>query len=618
MEEGKKIKKYQDDFIGFLRSAQRADGGFDDFSGREAMAVNALLLLFLPKKSGEILEEIRKRAASFILRYKKAGWVFSDDFAFNFLLLAALAKHDAGIFGGRALAEILGALTNSEVAEGGPYYSSADREKADLAANAAVGVFLSCLDVSLPSLDELAEKAIGAQDFSASAASPCLAIYLISEFYRGPERGVLAEYLLEKISDRRISAGDEMLCFLSLLNLGCRPAAAAEKEYFLRLAESGRLFGAEKLLDRDFDNKEQVAQILNSALFLGVLTGLEKMFAAKYGKSAEEEKKETEMIKKIAALAEKRFFSLPEDFKKFANQEIGEVARRNSDRQMPLMPYYFRLSLGGKGKIFSDDFIAQLGLANAFFWTAFIIYDDFLDEEGEPKLISTANIYAREFTGFFRTLFPPKNKFNDFFTNLMDKLDAANTWEALYCRAKVSGQKIKIPEKIPDYGDYEVAYEPASAHILGSAAMLAELGFAVDSEETKNLIDYFRHYLIAMQFNDDIYDWEEDLRRGQLSTVIAMFLRDWREIHPKAEEIDLEKDLLEARKLFCFTTLGKASAEALRHTAAARQALSRLKVIENPAPLEKFINLTENAARQAFSEQQKTKEFLGIVAECSF
>jgi hypothetical protein len=110
-----------------------------------------------------------------------------------------------------------------------------------------------------------------------------------------------------------------------------------------------------------------------------------------------------------------------------------------------------------------------------------------------------------------------------------------------------------------------------------------------------------------MQINDDSHDWEEDLRRGHLSTVVAMLLEDlaW----PK-KEIDLEADLPELKKVFWFKTIARANEVALACTKKSRQALEAISVLENQAPLARFIDISEAVAEKAAKEQCKSLEFL--------
>jgi hypothetical protein len=137
--------------------------------------------------------------------------------------------------------------------------------------------------------------------------------------------------------------------------------------------------------------------------------------------------------------------------------------------------------------------------------------------------------------------------------------------------------------------------------------MMVKLGYGLESPEIKNLIEYFKNYLVAMQLNDDGHDWEEDMQRGHLSTVVVMLLQDlnW----PK-KEIDLAEDLEELKKVFWFKTLSRCSKEAVKFAERSRRALGSISVLEDFSPLERFINLTENPAKEALKEQADSVEFL--------
>lgn len=318
---------------------------------------------------------------------------------------------------------------------------------------------------------------------------------------------------------------------------------------------------------------------------------------------------EAEMMDKIMRAAMKRFGGLPDEFKNLALDGIKKTTARNHDKQMSLMAYFMREALGNKASQISEEMIVDLGLANIFFWTAFIIYDDFWDEDeaAEPRILPTANLFARSYVDYFCTLLPESTGFRAFFHKVMDELDGANTWENIHCRAKIEGTKFIVPDQLPDYGEYENKFRPASGHILGPVAMMVQLGYSVESPEVKNLVAYFRNYLIAMQINDDSHDWEEDLRRGHISTVVAMLLQD---LNWPTKEIDLEKDLSELKKVFWFKTIAKAARLAVGYTEKSRQALQSLAILENPAPLEKFILISENVAKKALKEQRDSVNFL--------
>ena len=300
---------------------------------------------------------------------------------------------------------------------------------------------------------------------------------------------------------------------------------------------------------------------------------------------------------------DERFHAFSPALRERAKSAIEKTIRSNRDKQMSLMAYYTKVSLGKSGESIPDELVADIGLANIFFWTAFIIYDDFWDrdEAADPRLLPIANIFARHYIDFFIALSDDK-EFRPFFHDLMDKLDGSNAWEVENCRAKIEENIFYIPTTLPDFGDYENKYRPASGHILSSVAILTQFGKELKTEDWGNIISYFKHYLIAMQLNDDAHDWEEDMQRGRLSTVVTLLLSDLKKSGWKKQTIDLHADLPEIRKIFWFTTMPQYVKIVLSQTDISRKALRSISIIEEPNLLERIITTTENVARQAERE----------------
>lgn len=321
---------------------------------------------------------------------------------------------------------------------------------------------------------------------------------------------------------------------------------------------------------------------------------------------------EDKFLKKIIKEADNRIKTLNPEFRKMAKAAIEKTIKNNRDGQMSLMPYYFKKALGKKGQTINDNLVAKLGLANIFFWTAFIIYDDFWDEDEKalPSLLPIANLFARSYISCFDEVLSANQPFQIFFHDLMDKLDSANHWETLHCRTKVENNNFYLPKHLPNYQDYTKKFEPASGHLLGCLILMMNLGFKLNQAEINNLISYFKNYLIAMQLNDDAHDLQEDLKRGHLSTVVVLFLKDWQKKYPKQKIINLERDLKKIQQLFWFKTVKKSCRLTLAYTTKAKQALATMSYLENPEYLAKFINISEKVAEEASAEQQKSLDLL--------
>ncbi len=320
-------------------------------------------------------------------------------------------------------------------------------------------------------------------------------------------------------------------------------------------------------------------------------------------KESSERDPEVVIIDKIKNKIKDRLKNFPKEFVKLATQKISAVINNNTDRQMSLMPYYFKKSLKNSSKI-TDKFIFEAGMANIFFWTAFIIYDDFWDEDeaADPRLLPIANLLARHYNCFYTSLF----KKDKFFSDLMDNLDAANNWEIISCRAKVKNNIFYIPKKIPDYKDYEAKYQAASGHVLGPIAILKMIEKKISPKELDRVVAYFKNYLIAMQINDDSHDWKEDLERGALSTVTVMIIKNWLKRFPHNKKICLKHDLQKLESIFWFETITEAANQAIYHCKLAEEALNSLKIIKDKAPLQKFIEIPRRIANEALEKQQQS------------
>lgn len=329
-------------------------------------------------------------------------------------------------------------------------------------------------------------------------------------------------------------------------------------------------------------------------------------------RSAEEQA----MMERILAVFDQRFVSFEHEVLERARAVIEKTIRGNSDQQMSLMAYFTRAALKEGEEAIPDETIALMGLANIFFWTAFIIYDDFWDEDeaADPKLLPIANTFARHYVDYFSNLLPEETGFRAWFESTMDALDGANAWETEYCRARVVGSTFHIPERLPEYGAYERKFLPAAGHLAGPVGLMVMQGYAIDSPEVVAFTNYARHYLIAMQLNDDAHDWEEDMARGHLSTVVALMLEDWKKTHEENSTIDLVADLPELKKLFWFTTIPRYSAQALEHSQKAEQALASLQnVFADPQPLAQFPQKTAAIAAKAKQDHGDVDKLLGAL-----
>ncbi len=60
---------------------------------------------------------------------------------------------------------------------------------------------------------------------------------------------------------------------------------------------------------------------------------------------------------------------------------------------------------------------------------AYTTYDDFLDGNGQPILLPSANMALRNLTNLQKQTLPENQAFQQEVRQIMDRMDAANTWE---------------------------------------------------------------------------------------------------------------------------------------------------------------------------------------------
>lgn len=358
----------------------------------------------------------------------------------------------------------------------------------------------------------------------------------------------------------------------------------------------------------DLSSRVLSAEELRTLLYMRSVRTKETGASSSLSYDSEEES----VIHTLRSCMEKRLVDLSPEVREGARYVIERTIRGNPDKQMTLMAAYLRRALGTKGAIFNDDYIGKLGFANVCFWTSFIVYDDFWDEDeaAEARLLPVANLLARTFIRTFTELLPADSGFSEYFHETMDRLDAANAWETVMCRMRREGNRVLLPEALPAYGDFSIKFYPAAGHVMGPVAMLMALGYAADSEEVSFLVEYFENYLIAMQLNDDAHDWREDLERGHISTVISILLTHWTQAHADKDEIDLSVDMPELEQIFWFKTLDEINRAVLTRTMRAREALEKLTCLEDTSPLMQFIDRNEAIAKMAMHERERSEEFL--------
>lgn len=635
--------------ISFLMHAQLSDGGFESFSSpslknfkcektyRSTFPVALTLSCLNEVKSTPIIrtsdvrrqsERIMKDAARFLLAQKSEHWSFNywvrgseeaarmpypDDLDDTFCTLSALYSHNADLIDASVLAKVVSLLTFTEEKEGGPYRTWLMPPDAvsvwkdtDLAVNANIAYFLSLQGVDLPELISFVEQAIDDERYSSPYyPSPYSIIYFISRFYAGEKKESVRKFLLRRQNQNGGFGNplDTALAVSALLRLGADSKPVEKSVRYLSQMQKNGAWEAEAFcLDPALGGKPYYAgsSALTTAFCLEALALYEKAAAQKNAASAAD-KKTRALRDEVVKRAQKKFSALDTELRAEAIDRLDKTLLGDKDGTIALLPFFFAASLGNTARKVPHELVVSLCLANLYGWMAYTIYDDFLDDEGDPKLLSFANVCLRELAGIFLQVGNTYGGFSRIFTKTMDKLDSTNAWEIAHCR-------MKNTRDIPDYGNFSRLAERSFGHALGPLAILSSLGYSAASTEIKHAKKFFEEYLIARQLNDDAHDWEKDLNMGHINSVGAMLLgRSGKKTVPK---ILAKEDIAALQKLFWNETIDKTAEEILARGRSARKHLQKMKSVKDRALFEKMLLPVENAAKEALREKERTLAFL--------
>jgi hypothetical protein len=125
------------------------------------------------------------------------------------------------------------------------------------------------------------------------------------------------------------------------------------------------------------------------------------------------------------------------------------------------------------------------------------------------------------------------------------------------------------------------------------------------------MLDFFKHYLIVKQLNDDAHDWEEDLKRGQINPAGALLLKKIYPTHIKGKvKISLPKLMPHLQKLFWYETIDEICGIISKDAKKARNNLKKCYPIVDPLLLENLLAKYEKAAQEALREKDQAIKFL--------
>jgi hypothetical protein len=275
-------------------------------------------------------------------------------------------------------------------------------------------------------------------------------------------------------------------------------------------------------------------------------------------------------------------------------------------KRIASLPYVFALSLSKHRRSIPFRVFIALGVANLLGWMAYTIYDNFLDEEGDPRLLPCANIALRKVQKIFETQIPKKD-FQELYTRIMDQIEHANSWEVHVTRVPVERGVLRLKNfPLPSYGTYEVLAQKSAGHALGPLAVLSQLGYKTTGEEMKLVQEFFRHYLIARQLCDDAHDWEKDMRKGHINAVGALILR---KVSYKSDQV-LLRCVPKLQKVFWQHVIVEVCKQVTIHLDAAKRCLKKATFVEKKTYMEEMLTPYEKVVVRTLEERAQALQFI--------
>lgn len=463
---------------------------------------------------------------------KRGSEPYPDDIDDTAVALSALLDPE---FETHLLSQQLGALARHlvsiEVRSAGPYRTwlgvapSASEvwRDCDPAVNANIGYLLHELEVAVPNLENYFSDLLRSNKMQSRYYCSVVSLYaFLSAWYRGNQLSILQER-----ADRALQTGlagssplNLALGLLAAKNLRLTTNLAAAEKRLIELA-AGKHWPGQALYEDPPSNGKRLyagSAALTTAFALQALTVKPEKTLIKSPVPAPTRPD----FQKLIVLLENHLGKLP-------GKEVAERLHAYALKLIEQDTKGYITAIASETNQAFDARLPQptiqaLNLASLYGWLAYTIYDDILDGDAALDLIGSANTALRLSEAHFRAALPGSRLFEKRLQHTFNLMDQANTWEQVYALAKVKGNILSLPGKLPDYAGLDHLAERSLGHALASMGV-AELA-GKPPETTALLEKFFRHYLIARQLHDDAHDWESDLLAGRLTGVTATVLLD--------------------------------------------------------------------------------------------
>jgi hypothetical protein len=619
--------------VEYIAKQQLADGGFLAYQvGHSAKHfrttfVPSLIALALHEVRGT--QAIQTKIAQFLLAQKSSDWSWNywdrtstdmqkrpcpDDLDDTFVALSHLWRHDKTLFTPELMAKIVSLLFVTEVEEGGPYVTwitdgTGDKvwRDIDVIVNGNVASFLALQDVSLPRLEAIVEKAIDDKHLSTPYYPGTLpGAYLLARWYKGAKTTQLQNLILElQYGDRWGSAHETALAVSALVRLGYSPKKLRGAIHYLTDAQKPD--GSWECGVMYIVDTEHGAPALTTALCLEALS-LHKKADRALPKNVVRQPKDQRYEAVVARVKDTISTLNQRDLEEQTMRLLTDIVKQDTDKQIVMLPWLVK---GVVGVDIPEKTLHNLAAVSLWGWMAYTTFDDFLDNEGDPKLLPSAVFAQRQVLATLANTLVAHQGFHHKANATLDQIDGANAWEVTHCRGYFKRGRLYINE-LPDYGRLDQLADRSLGHTIAGIGVLYAAGQDVVAHYESSLLDFFRHYLIARQLNDDAHDWEEDLLRGHINSTATLILKQWLKTkgHSLAKGVDLKRSADTLRLIMWEDVIEEVCGLIDDHIQLARRALNQPNSTLDMSRLLQLLEPLERATQETRTARKQALEFI--------
>ncbi len=626
--------------LDYLAATQAADGSFSTYfwpagqdfcesSPKQTVFVPTLILGALAGISGA--ESICRPLAAWLLRQQGEHGSFNywartsperttsqypDDLDDTFCALLALHAHDASLVDGGRLAQAVRLLLATESQVGGPYRTWLVEAGApqiwqdvDVAVNANIAYFLRRVGVRSPNLVAFLDNAVQRGGFTSPYYySKYPVMYYLSRVCEGRAAAELIRQL--QIMQQGGHWGTPQQTALASSALGSlgQGVPAEASQLLINSQKADGSWPAEAFwIDRVAGNRVRVAGSagLTTALIVEALNYCQAR-TTKHPRTSAQRPRGSQAAPKIVRAALTQIAELDSPLRQQCAIWVRRMEKGDTSGEIILLPQIFARGLAQPVPALSTDLIEYLCVANIFGWIAYTIFDDFLDGEAATRDLPVATAALRLSLINFRRALPDNATFQTMVANSFNTIDVANYCEVTRYRFAIKNDTVRV-SAIPRYVLPRDVANRSAGHCLTPLGVLAALDIPPDDPRAIGLQDGFLHYLAARQLNDDLHDWQADLRHGRASFVVAHLLRT-NGVQPGVYSLD--KMLPQLERIFWNKELAVLCRKVRSHIASARIAYETCGLLTPQNILFELLERLDSSMDRTLNEQQKAADFL--------